>query len=308
MLSDELSVKIGGLLAFFAAEWYDKLGKGTEAIWNVSEESNRIQAREQRVKRMRSLTLMSDTFMSVALNDIPACQYVLRTLTGIESLNVKEVRTQYRVSKTDSRDAILDVLAEDASGKLYNLEIQRLNTVDHARRTRFYGAMIDSSYLEKGTTYADLPEVYIFYLSETDIWQEGHTIYEVEKHFKNTKIPYDDGLHIVYVNAAIDDGSKIAAMMQYFKASDPEDQTQGELSKRVRYLKSEEGGRSEMCEVSEEIFQEGKEEGREEEKRATAISLFQMGMSVEKIAEAVRASVKLVQEWVSSNGTVSPAK
>ena len=274
----------------------------------MSEESNRIQAREQRVKRMRSLTLMSDTFRSVALNDIPACQYVLRTLTGIESLNVKEVRTQYRVSKTDSRDAILDVLAEDASGKLYNLEIQRLNTVDHARRTRFYGAMIDSSYLEKGTTYADLPEVYIFYLSETDIWQEGHTIYEVEKHFKNTKIPYDDGLHIVYVNAAIDDGSKIAAMMQYFKASDPEDQTQGELSKRVRYLKSEEGGRSEMCEVSEEIFQEGKEEGREEEKRATAISLFQMGMSVEKIAEAVRASVKLVQEWVSGNGTVSPAK
>ena len=76
----------------------------------MSEESNRIQAREQRVKRMRSLTLMSDTFMSVALNDIPACQYVLRTLTGIESLNVKEVRTQYRVSKTDSRDAILDVL------------------------------------------------------------------------------------------------------------------------------------------------------------------------------------------------------
>lgn len=274
----------------------------------MSEESNRIQAREQRVKRMRSLTLMSNTFMSVALNDIPACQYVLRTLTGIESLNVKEVRTQYRVSKTDSRDAILDVLAEDASEKLYNLEIQRLNTVDHARRTRFYGAMIDSSYLEKGTTYADLPKVYIFYLSETDIWQEGHTIYEVEKHFKNTKIPYDDGLHIVYVNAAIDDGSKIAAMMQYFKASDPEDQTQGELSKRVRYLKSEEGGRSEMCEVSEEIFQEGKEEGREEEKRATAISLFQMGMSVEKIAEAVRASVKLVQEWVSGNGMVSPAK
>ena len=63
-----------------------------------------------------------------------------------------------------------------------------------------------------------------------------------------------------------------------------------------------------MCEVSEEIFQEGKEEGREEEKRATAISLFQMGMSVEKIAEAVRASVKLVQEWVSGNENGSPAK
>ena len=284
----------------------------------MSEEISRIEARERRVEQMRSLTLMSDVFMSVALNDIPACQYVLRILTGIESLKVKEVRTQYRISKIESHDAALDVLAEDALGKLYNLEIQQLDTVDHARRTRFYGSMIDSSYLEKGTTYADLPEVYIFYLSQTDIWRKKRTIYRVKKCFEDTEIPYDDGLHIVYVNAAIDDGSKIADMMQYFKTSDPNDMEHGELSKRVHYLKRAEGGFSEMCEVSEKIFNEGIEEGfargqkegREEEKRETAITLFKMGMSIEKIAEAVRASIKLVQEWVSGNenGNVSPAR
>ena len=284
----------------------------------MSEEISRIEARERRVEQMRSLTLMSDIFMSVALNDIPACQYVLRILTGIESLKVREVRTQYRISKIESRDAALDVLAEDASGKLYNLEIQQLDTVDHARRTRFYGSMIDSSYLEKGTTYADLPEVYIFYLSQTDIWRKKRTVYLIEKHFKDTDILYDDGLHIVYVNAAIDDGSKIADMMQYFKTSDPNDMEHGELSKRVHYLKRAEGGFSEMCEVSEKIFNEGIEEGfargqkegREEEKRETAITLFKMGMSIEKIAEAVRASIKLVQEWISGNenGNVNPAR
>ena len=284
----------------------------------MSEEIGRIEARERRVEQMRSLTLMSDIFMSVALNDIPACQYVLRILTGIESLKVKEVRTQYRISKIESRDAALDVLAEDESGKLYNLEIQQLDTVDHARRTRFYGSMIDSSYLEKGTTYADLPEVYIFYLSQTDIWRKKRTIYRVKKCFEDTEIPYDDGLHVVYVNAAIDDGSKIADMMQYFKTSDPNDRTHGELSKRVHYLKRAEGGFREMCEVSEKIFNEGIEEGfargqkegREEEKRETAITLFKMGMSIEKIAEVVRASIKLVQEWVSGNenGNVSPAR
>ncbi len=296
----------------------------------MSEETSRIAARERRVEQMRSLTLMSDTFMSVALRDVPACQYVLRILTGIESLKVKEVRTQYRISKTDSRDAILDVLAEDASGKLYNLEIQRLNTVDHARRTRFYGAMIDSVYLEKGTTYADLPEVYIFYLSETDIWNKKLTVCEVKKFLADEKTPYDDGLHIVYINAAIDDGTKIAEMMQYFKTSDPNDRTHGELSERVHYLKREEGGRSEMCEVSEEIFKEGveegraegreegreegrtegREEGRVENQKKTALKLFKMGMPIEKIAEIIEASVKLVQEWVSGNGnpTISPAQ
>ena len=94
---------------------------------------------EKRVEEARKFNLLSNVFMSVALNDIPACQYVLRILTGIESLKVREVRTQYRISKIESRDAALDVLAEDASGKLYNLEIQQLDTVDHARRTRFYG-------------------------------------------------------------------------------------------------------------------------------------------------------------------------
>ena len=65
----------------------------------MSEETSRIAARERRVEQMRSLTLMSDTFMSVALRDISACQYVLRILTGIESLKVKEVRTQYGFPK-----------------------------------------------------------------------------------------------------------------------------------------------------------------------------------------------------------------
>ena len=102
---------------------------------------------EKRVEEARKFNLLSNVFMSVALNDIPACQYVLRILTGIEDLVVKEVRSQYRISKIHSHDAILDILAEDGTGKLYNLEIQRADTIDHARRTRFYGAMIDSEYL-----------------------------------------------------------------------------------------------------------------------------------------------------------------
>lgn len=274
----------------------------------MSEEISLIEARERRVERVRNLTLMSDVFMSVALNDIPACQYVLRILTGIKTLKVKEVRTQAKISKTASRDAVLDVLAEDETGRLYDLEIQQLDTVDHARRTRFYSAMIDSSYLEKGKTYADLPEVYVIYVSKTDIWKKGRTTYLVEKYFKDTDTVYDDGQHVLYVNAAVDDGSETAKLMQYFKTSNPDNMEHGELSKRVHYLKREEGGYQEMCEVTKEIFDEGKAEGRTEEKRATAISLFKMGMPIEKIAEAVRVSIKLVQEWLSSSGTPSEAK
>ena len=108
-----------------------------------------LKARERRVAEARALNLFSDTFLSVALNDAAACQHVLRILTGIPDLTVKEIRTQYHISNITSHDAILDVFAEDSKGKLYNIEIQRKDTVDHARRTRFYTSMIDSESLAK---------------------------------------------------------------------------------------------------------------------------------------------------------------
>lgn len=208
----------------------------------------RIVEKERLVVQARRFNLLSNVFMSVALDDRAACQHVLRILTGIKDLHVLEVRSQYRVSKITSHDAVLDILAEDSSGDLFNLEIQRADTIDHARRTRFYGAMIDSGYLMKGKTYTALPDVYIIYMSETDLWKAGCTSYPVEKYFKSTEMPYDDGQHILYVNAAVDDGSETAKLMRYFKTADPDDMSQGDLSKRVHFLKCEEGGYEIMCE------------------------------------------------------------
>lgn len=226
----------------------------------------RIAEKERLVAEARRFNLLSNVFMSVALDDKLACQHILRILTGMKDLIVLEVRSQYRMSKITSHDAILDILAEDGCGNLFSVEIQRADTVDHARRIRFYGAMIDSEYLMKGKTYAGLPDVYIIYISETDLWKGGCTSYPVEKYLGNIKVPYDDGQHILYVNAAINDGSETACLMQYFKTADPEDMSQGDLSKRIHFLKCEEGGYEIMCEVSEKIFAEGRAEGRAEGK------------------------------------------
>src|SRR5699024_12509469 len=63
------------------------------------------------------------------------------------------------------------ILAEDSRGRIYNLEIQRKKDIDHARRTRLYGAMVDSEHLEKGKDYDQMPEVYVIYISETNLWK-----------------------------------------------------------------------------------------------------------------------------------------
>lgn len=42
-----------------------------------------ISKKDQLVEKARSFNLLSNVFMSVALNDIPACQHVIRVITGI---------------------------------------------------------------------------------------------------------------------------------------------------------------------------------------------------------------------------------
>ena len=214
---------------------------------DISYDLERINSREARVAGARRFSLLSNVFMSVALQDITACQHVIRVLLGIDDLVVKAVRTQYTISKINSHDAILDILAEDRK-----------------------------------------------YISETDLWKAGKTTYRVKKYFDGTDIPYEDGIHVLYVNAAIDDGTEIAKLMKYFKTADPEDMSQGGLSERVHFLKCEEGGFEVMCDVSEKIYQEGEME----KAKKTALNMAQKGFTADMIAEFVEVSADLVRQWI----------
>lgn len=269
----------------------------------------RMERLRYRVEEARSFNLLSDTFMSVALRDQAAAQEVIRIFTGIPDLKIVSLNTQVRLPRMVSHDAILDVVAEDSSGKIYNIEVQRADNLDHAKRVRYYGAMLDTACLEKGAGYEELPEVYVIYLSERDLWKAGKTVYTVEKKLSGTEIPYSDGMHIIFANAEANDGTEIARTMQYFKVSDPMDQSHGALSKRVHYLKCEEGGRQEMCEISEKIYNEGvaegriegRNEGRLEIQKETAITLAERGMSISDIAEIIKVSDRVVEGWLSES-------
>ena len=124
----------------------------------------------------------------------------------------------------------------------------------------------------------------------------------MKKCFEDTDIPYEDGIHVLYVNAAVNDGTDTAKLMEYFKTTDPDDMSQGDLSRRVHFLKKEEGGYRVMCAVTEkwrmEDREEGRKEGRKEQARKTTLNLIQKGMTAESTAEAVDISIDTVKQWI----------
>ena len=213
-----------------------------------------------------SMNMFRDLFAQAVLMDNASCEHVLRILTGNNTLKVKKNNIQHLISKLTSHNIIMDVLVEDANHKLYEIEIQKAaGNIAHEKRMLYYASSIINDYFFKGDqTYDSVPELHIFYISETDIWHRGKTYYPVLKHLGDLTTPYDDGLHMYYINAEVNDNSEIANLMQFFKTADANDNSQGSLSKRITTLKTKKEGLNFMDDLIKEFYDAGADKGKVE--------------------------------------------
>ena len=78
------------------------------------------------------------------------------------------------------------------------------------------------------------------------------------------------------------------------------DMSQGDLPARIHFLKYEEGGYPEMCEVSEKIYNEG----IINEKKKTANNM-KKGYSDVIIADILEIGINVIQQWLSGSKAAS---
>lgn len=76
---------------------------------------------EEKRRKVSSFQLTSDIFFGKVMEDRLACQEVIQILTG-ERLTVKKVTPQYSLRNMENHSVVLDVLAEDESGRIVNIE------------------------------------------------------------------------------------------------------------------------------------------------------------------------------------------
>jgi len=130
-------------------------------------------------------------------------------------------------------------------------------------------------------------ELYIVYISESDFLKEGKTIYHVDKILRETGTVIDDGLHEIFVNAQIDDGTDIAELMSCFKQEEVNNPKFPETSAEVARLKETEGGTTAVCEVMEKY-------------EKIAVSNALQNERIEKIIRMLE--LKCPKEFISSIG------
>ena len=242
---------------------------------------------------IKQLNVIDDVFFHKIAEDKAVCEEILRIILQKPKLKVIDAQTQRFLRNIGAHSVILDLLCEDEDGARINVEMQKTDDDDHVKRVRFNSSNIDTTFTEKGLDYKDFPDIYVIFISKFDMFQEGKTIYHLETIIKETGTSVDDGIHRLFVNCAVNDGSDIAELMQYFKNSTGKNNKFPKLSERVFYFKESKEGADAMAQIVEE-YANKKVLERDKE---TAKSLLQNGASVELIRKSIPTlSVEFIEK------------
>ena len=261
--------------------------------------------------RVRAMRLFDDEFMSAVFsNDIKATQLLISILLNRNDLTVTKSMSQVQKTNLFGKSVKLDVVAEDIFRTEYNIEIQRAESGAGARRIRYHQAMLDSHTLKKGGDFKDLPNLFIIFILEHDIFERKNPVYRVKKTLDikdeyGNYLPFDDDCNIMYVNGDYRGDDPLGKLMHDFSTPNADEMYYKELAEKMRFYKQDEKGVQVASKIVEEYgdiraaeaLQQGLQQGAKQKAQETAINLLKMNLGTcEQIAQASGLPLEKVLE------------
>lgn len=228
------------------------------------------------------------------------CKKVVECLLGRPIGNLRDVISEHQMCQTEDGKAIrMDIYTEDDK-EIFDVEMQNLNkkpreSLELPKRSRFYQSEIDVDFLNRGSSYKELPENNVIFICTFDPFGRGKAVYQFEN--RSDEVPPEplgDGTRKYFFNCTYE-GANIPKELIHFyefvrtgKAEDSltEDLKNAVEEKNMAYIYQSDYLR--LREMKDDARDEGREEGREEERKHTE--------EQRKRADAAEARAKAAEE------------
>ncbi len=262
------------------------------------------------MERIKNLRLIDDELMTVVFNgDKEATELLIRILLNRNDLRVTKSMTQEQKHNLFGRSVKLDIVAEDIFRTEYNIEIQRADKGAGAKRIRYHQAMLDSHTLKKQEAFESLPNLYIIFILEHDIFRRNEPIYSVSKTLNikdedGNNLLFDDGCNIMYINGEYRGDDALGKLMHDFSTPNADEMIYDRLAEKVRFYKQDETGVQMASKIVEEYgdiraaeaLKQGIQQGIQQKTIEDARSFYKNGVSIELIAKSLNMSLEEVQK------------
>ena len=229
--------------------------------------------KKERDEYLKGLNPIDDLMFRKMAEHKEFCEEILRVILGDNELIVTDNMQQFDLKNLQGRSVVLDAKCITGDGRYINIEVQKANDDNHLKRVRYNASVLTANVTETGKQFEFVPDICIIFISAFDLFKGNLPLYHVVKTVKETGQVIEDGLTEVYVNAAVDDGSKLAKLMKVFTNNDVYDEADFPVTSEIKArFKKDEGGTVKMdatlqkwMQESEEIGEKrGEKRGREE--------------------------------------------
>ena len=217
---------------------------------------------EKYLEVLNKLRPIDDTFMRMIFRDHQCVELLLKIIFG-EQFSLKRFETQEDHKQVVSRAVELDIVVYTHEGAEIGIKVEKSKDNASPLRARYHASVLDCDLSYPKEKWKEFPEIYVVFICEEDVLKTNELINHIQRYMINGMV-FQDKLHIIYLNASMQDETALGKLMHDMLCNDPDDMYYEVLRKRVSYFKKQEGGKKTMCEALEELITEAKNEGRKE--------------------------------------------
>ena len=211
---------------------------------------------------LKKLRPIDDTFMRMIFRDYQCVELLMKIIFG-DQFSLKRFETQEDHKQVVSRSVELDIVVYTHEGAVIGIEVEKSKDNASPLRARYHASVLDCDQSYPGEKWSHFPEMYVVFICEEDVLKNGKMLDHIQRYREDGNV-FKDKLHIIYLNASMQDETPLGKLMHDMLCNDPDDMYYEVLKKRVSYFKKQEGGKRTMCEALEELITEAKNEGRKE--------------------------------------------
>jgi predicted transposase/invertase (TIGR01784 family) len=264
---------------------------------------------------IQNLTIFDDVFMRKVFDDKACTEFVLQVIMNKKDLKIKTHKVETNFTNLEGHSAIMDCVAYDDSGKVYDIEIQKDSNGASPKRARYYSSLLDTHHLDPGADFDKLPESYVIFITAKDTLGYGKPICHIDRIVREASQSFGDESHIIYVDSSKQDDTQLGRLMQDLHCKESSKFHSKLLGDRVAKLKEGTEVKTDMCKELNDFVAavaqraeakgidkgraEGISEGKNSGKKYMAIKLYEKGTSVEDISDIADVPVAEVEAWLN---------
>jgi len=221
-------------------------------------------------KPFEELTISDDFMFCKVMEYESICKEFLEMLFNAKIEKITYLSSQNTVTANSGAKTVrLDVLVQDKTGASYDIEMQVGNEYNVPKRMRYYQAMLDVAFLDKGYSYKILNDSFIIFICLFDPIGSNRAVYTFENTCMEDKnILLQDGTKkiILNANAFKKAGSQeLQGFLQYVKTGKVTTEYTGRIEKMIQTVKRSELARKEyhiLPAALMDAFDEGEARGK----------------------------------------------